>query len=187
MSEQAKPKIKPDLIRRIAQTLTNHQGSEALNRLAKQLVVGSARLKGFVDHQNDNMQEVYDTPWVRLGYFNVLTRFSFANAAGTYTWDFASGVTEGQKLDGFASTKGRISHWVGAGAKKEWEEHKITGVVLVGMYDVDVEFFYIERDEFLEMNADRIAFRRRDSEELQRWSKAWNDLVLQPTFSSLLG
>jgi hypothetical protein len=173
------------LVRNIAKFLTRHQGTESLNRFAKQLVVGAVGLKGFEDHQNDDLKSVYDCAWVRLGHFNMLTRFSFLESGGSYSWDFAGGVSEGQKLSGFASSKGRTSKWVGDGAKKLWEADKLTGVVLVGMND-DALFFYLNRDEFLALDKDRLTYKA-DSEELIRWSKAWDALVFQPTFGSLMG
>jgi hypothetical protein len=179
------PTWNPDLIRKVAQTLTGHKGSEALNRFAKQLVIGSCIDKGFVSKENENLREVYELPFVRLGTFNVLTRFSFLSN-GSYTWDFAGGITEGQKLSGFASDKGRRSQWVGDGVKKEWEDNNVTGVTLCGFHETDVEFFYLTRDEFLALQRDRITLKK-DCEQLQVWAKAWKDLCLQPTFSSLMG
>jgi hypothetical protein len=188
MESVVKTKATPDLLRRMAQLLTGHKGSEALNRFGKLLVVGAARNKGFEDKQNDNVRDLFDHPWVRLGHFSLLTRFSFKEGK-RYQWDFASGVSEGQHLDGFASSKGRMSKWVGTGAKKLWEENGITGVVLVGMAE-DVEFFYVGKDEFLAMDKDRLSFvvdGLASSEELVRWKHAWEELVFQPTFGALLG
>src|SRR3972149_4324014 len=98
--------VDPDFIRKMAQVLTGHHGTEALNRFAKQLVVGACKDRGFWDKSNDSMQEVYERPYVVLGHFNVLTRFSFISETGAYLWDFGSGVSEGQKLSGYASSKG---------------------------------------------------------------------------------
>jgi len=169
----------------MAQFLTGHKGPESLNRFAKQLVVGAVRDKGFEDHQNDDLKSVYECPWVRLGHFNVLTRFSFLQGHGTFVWDFAGGVTEGQKLGGFASSKGRTSKWVGDGAEKVWKEDNLTGVVLVGV-NADVTFYYIARDEFLALDKDRLSYKL-GSEELERWSKAWDELIFQQTFGSMMG
>lgn len=191
VDKQKSSKVTPDLIRRMARLLTGHEGSESLNRFARQLVIGAARLKGFEDAQNRDLRAVYDRPHVLLGHFAVLTRFSFVSEAGKYIWDFASGVSEGQKLDGVASSRGRISKWVGDGAKKNWEEHNITGVVLVGM-GADVQFFYMTKEEFLLRGEDRIVAKWEHGNEphdfdLQRWSKAWDGLVFQQSFGSLMG
>jgi hypothetical protein len=174
-----------ELVRKMAIVLTGHHGAESLNRFAKQLVIGAARDKGFEDRQNNDLKAVYELPWVRLGHFNLLTRFSFMGPGGSFVWDFGGGVTEGQKLGGFASSKGRTSKWIGDGAKKIWEENNLTGVVLVGLND-DVQFFYVDRDEFLALDSDRLSFKV-GSEELERWSKAWVALVFQQTFGSILG
>jgi hypothetical protein len=182
----AEHKWNPDLVRKVAQLLTGHKGSEALNRFAAQLVIGAARDKGFVDKQNENMVEVYKLPFVRLGHFNVLTRFSFESDAGRYTWDFASGVTEGQKLSGYASSKGRQSKWLGDGAKKTWEVDNITGVVLVGFSEGDVQFFHLTRDEFLARDEDRINLKA-GAPNLLLWAEAWRKLEFQPTFASFMG
>src|SRR5437870_10939495 len=122
----------PDLVRQIAQLLTGHRGSEAFNRFAKQLVIGDAKGKGFIDQRNSHMEAVYEREYVILGHFNIITRFSFATESGRFVWDFGSGVSEGQKLSGHASSKGRHSNWVGDSALRYWEERNVTGVVLVG-------------------------------------------------------
>jgi hypothetical protein len=177
--------VNQELVRRMAKFLTGHKGTESLNRFAKQLVIGAVRDKGFEDRQNENLKDVYECPWVRLGHFNVLTRFAFMQAGGLFVWDFGGGVSEGQKLGGFASSRGRVSQWVGDTAKKVWEEHNVKGVVLVGLND-DVSFFYVSRDEFLALDSDRLSYKV-DSETLQIWKKAWGDLVFQQTFGSLMG
>jgi hypothetical protein len=190
MEHQAKPekivKVRwdPESVRQIAQLVTTHKGSEALNRFAKMLVIGSAKDKGFSDSRNENMNEVFDREFVSLGYFNLLTRFSFANDANRFTWDFASGVTEGQKLSGFASAKGRHSKWVGDGAAKYWEEQNVSGVVLLGM-EADLHFYYLSREQFLLLNQDRISARVGDS-ALVEWEQAWDQLKFQQTFDSIL-
>jgi hypothetical protein len=176
----------PDGLKRLAVLLTGHQGSESLNRLAKQLVVGSAREKGFVDQQNNDMNAVYELPYVRLGHFNVLTRFSFLSDSGRFKWDFGGGITEGKALSGFASSKGRSSVWVGKGAGKHWNELGITGVVLVGFMYSDVEFYYIPKDEFLALDTDRLSYKA-DSPIIAEWKSKWEKTVFQPTFESLLG
>jgi len=175
----------PDVIRNIAKVLTGHSGTESLNRFAKQLVCGACKAKGFWDHSNDQMQAVYEREWVMLGTFNVLTRFSFKSSSGSFSWDFGGGVSEGVALSGFASKRGRHSNWVGDGAKRVWEEANVTGVVLVG-FDIDISFYYIQRDEFLALNKDRLVYRD-SSEPLLKWAKDWEALVFQPTFSSLMG
>lgn len=176
----------PELVKKMAMVLTGHKGNESLQRFAKQLVIGACVDKGFTSKENENMQEVYELPWVRLGHFNSLVRFCFQNEHRSYSWDFAGGIAEGSKLSGYASNRGRHSNWVGDGAKKDWEEHNVTGVVLIGMHEEDIEFFYIPRDEFLALNRDRILLKR-DCEQLKVWAKAWIDLQFQPTFSSILG
>jgi hypothetical protein len=177
--------IQQSMIKNVAKVLTGHSGNEALNRFAKQLVCGACKAKGFWDHSNDSLQDVYERDWVMLGTFNVLTRFSFKNEAGSYSWDFGGGVVEGKALSGFASKKGRHSNWVGDGAKKVWEEFNVTGVVLVG-FDEDIEFFYLPASEFLALEKDRLVYRG-GSTQLLNWAKAWDALMFQPTFSSLMG
>jgi len=184
--EKTKKKYPPDLVRKLAMFLTGHKGNEALNRLAKQLVIGAVKDKGFTDHQNDNLPEVYERPYVVLGHFNVLTRFSIASDAGRFSWDFASGISDGQRLAGFASAKGRSSHWVGDGAEKLWKELNIAGAVLVGLYDGDIRFFYIDKEEFFSLGTDRIN-PKTDSENLVVWEENWNRLTFQQTFAGIFG
>jgi hypothetical protein len=174
-----------DAIKFLAKVLTGHQGSEALNRLAKQLVCGAAKSKGFWDHSNDSLQDVYDRDWVVLGSFNVLTRFSFPTGYGSFSWDFAGGVSEGKALSGYASSKGRHSKWVGDGARKLWEELNITGVVLVG-FDEEISFYYLTAEEFHALDKDRLLYKP-DSPQLVQWAKNWDQLLFQPTFASLMG
>jgi hypothetical protein len=188
MGDVRKPQAtwNPDLVRKMAMTLTGHKGPESLNRFAKQLIIGAVKDKGFWDKSNDLMTEVYERPFVVLGSFNALSRFSFLNDRGSYVWDFAGGVEVGQKLSGFASNTGRHSNWVGDGAKKAWEEQNVTCVILVGFHSSDVEFFHIERDAFLALGVDRLNLKK-DSPQAIQWKKSFEDLVLQPTFGSLLG
>lgn len=184
MDSQPKKKYTPEFVQLIAERITGCKGSIALNRFAKSLVIGAAKEKGFEDKQNDSLSAVYERPYVVLGYFNVLTRFAAISDSGRFKWDFASGVTEGKKLSGYASSKGRHSQWVGEGAEKLWKEQNISAVVLIGFADGDIRFFYVSREEFLKIGEDRLSFKATD-DQLTIWEKAWADLQFQPTFESL--
>lgn len=186
VGQKPKPKWTPELVKKLAVVLTGHQGSESLGRLAKQLVIGSAASKGFRDKQNDNLPEVYERPYVILGYFNALTRFSIESDAGRFKWDFAGGISDGQKLSGYASAKGRHSQWVGDGAEKVWKENNVTSVVLVGLADGDIRFFFIDKVEFLGLGHDRLSYKT-DDPTLSRWETAWKELTFQQTFEGIFG
>ena len=174
------------MIRFLAMSMTNHKGPESLNRFAKLLVIGQMKDKGFEDSRNSNVKEVFDRDYICTGHFNALVRFSFLNASNRFCWDFASGNVVGKSTgeNTFVSSKGRRSKWVGKGAEKNWKEKNITCVIMIGLDDKnDLRFYYLTKAEFLSLEQDKIIMK---PDERPEWEKAWDNLLLQHTFSSML-
>src|SRR5262245_30721635 len=122
--------------KKLAEVITGTDGSDSLNRLAKLIVIGELKRRGFVDGRNDSLKEVFKEPFVYAGTFNLLVRSSLLRDR-TYVWDFAGGISEGAKLGQgdipeYNSSTGRRSKWVGGNAVSNWDKFLIAGVVLVG-------------------------------------------------------
>ncbi len=174
------------LLRSLAPVMTGTKGADAYNRFAKLAVVGALKDKGFEDGRNSDLAELYKKAYVCAGNFNLLVRFSFLNAVGSFIWDFASGVSVGKSMGEktYASSKGRYSKWVGKGAEKNWRDLNITGMVLVGLDGNDeIRFYYVGREEFLDLGKDRLIVKPNGRPE---WEEAWSNLQFEQTFSSVL-
>ena len=177
------------LLRSMAVAMTGSKGSDSLNRLAKLLVVGELRSKGFEDARNAELPELFKRTYVCGGHFNFLVRFSFLSDNLTFIWDFASGNVVGKSTGegSYISSKGRHSKWVGDGAERNWVEDNIGGVVLVGLdSNDDLCFYFLTRGEFLELGQDRIIVRPGEGGNPLSWETNWKNLTFQPTFASVL-
>lgn len=186
MSEEVRSAV-IDLIKETAHKSTGTDGVDALNRLAKKMVINEMGLKGFHDSRNEKDEEIFNRPYVCAGYFNLLVRFSFLGFYDKFTWDFASGNVVGRPInDSYISSTGRHSKWVGNGAEKNWAENNINGVVLVGVaYSSPFwRYYYLSKEEFFSLGKDKLICR---PEQIASWSDSWISLQHEKTFSSELG